>query len=57
MKRELIQIDSKGRVELPDWVVKTLLKGLRSKKRRHQKKRVKKRFLELLIKGVKSEAK
>lgn len=52
MNREIIQVDSKGRIQLPVWAIKLLLKGLRSKKRRHMKKRVKREFMKAL-KGVK----
>jgi hypothetical protein len=53
MKEQII-IDKNGRVELPEWILKKLLKAsrLRSKRWRKQKKAVKKKFIELLKEGV-----
>jgi hypothetical protein len=48
MNREIIHIDSRGRVQLPVWAIRLLLKGLRSKKRRHMKKRIKREFLKAI---------
>ena len=53
--RGIIEVDDKGVVYLPPWLITRLLRGLRSKKRRQQKKRVKKRFLALIKEEVKNE--
>lgn len=55
--KDLIEIDENGACNLPEWLWKRLLKqsGLRSKKKRKQKKAVKKQFIKLLLKGLEDE--
>ena len=50
MHSELIQIDDNGRIDLPRWVWKALLKKarVRSKRYRVQKRVVKREFMKLL---------
>lgn len=46
MKREVVQMDKYGRIQLPTWAIEVLLKksGLRSKKKRLIKKVIKREF-------------
>lgn len=49
-RKELLVIKENGRVELPEWLWKILLKrsGIRSRKSRHVKKAIKKEFSNLI---------
>lgn len=49
-KQELLTVSPRGVVQLPEWVWKRLLKmsGVRSRKKRHQKKAIKKEFIKMI---------
>lgn len=56
MKREIVTVDSKGRVSLPTWVCEGLLKasGSRAKTPSGIRKAVRKQFMKLLAEHVES---
>jgi t-SNARE complex subunit (syntaxin) len=49
-KKEILVVEPNGMVQLPRWVWKRLLKmsRIRSRKKRHQKKAIKKQFMKLI---------
>ena len=58
MKKAVVYVDSKGRVSLPEWVWKRLLKmsGSRAKSNSGQRRAIRKMFHKLLYSYVEGEA-